>query len=275
MKWFPQGAAAGCIALHLAGCAGPAESVANRVAALGYPQSTVTGTSFRHLTVRAGSPAKHGAIHVYVDHDGLPWDGPESVSSDPTPRFPLALELMARDDGERIYLGRPCYFGLQGDPGCSPRLWTDARYSDAVVQSMAAVVNRLVEERAPRAGVVLIGYSGGGTIAWLMAAHVPATTAVVTIAANLDVRSWTTLHHYTPLAGSLDPAAAMPLPQRIRQVHFVGGRDTNVPPALVRPVALRQPGGQVVEIADFDHVCCWLERWPALLREVAGGAPYR
>ena len=39
----------------------------------------------------------------------------------------------------------------------------------------------------------------------------------------------------------LDPALAAPLPAHIHQHHFVGGRDENVPPALVRRVTARQP----------------------------------
>jgi pimeloyl-ACP methyl ester carboxylesterase len=37
-------------------------------------------------------------------------------------------------------------------------------------------------------GVVLIGYSGGGTLAMLLAARVPETRGVITIAGNLDIR---------------------------------------------------------------------------------------
>jgi dienelactone hydrolase len=273
MKRLRRGLASAGVALLLAGCATPTELIAARIDELGFTQTTLTGTTFHHWVAQAGQPTDRGAIHVYVDHDGSPWANPERVSTDPTPRHPLALELMARDGGQRVYLGRPCYFGRMSDTGCAPRMWTDERYSEEVVRSLAAVVNHIVDSQGKPAGVVLIGVSGGGTIAWLMAPHVPATTAVITVAANLDVKAWTSLHHYTPLTGSLDPATQAPLPPRIRQVHLVGGRDANVPPALVRPVALRQPQAQVVEIAEFDHVCCWLERWPVLLgAAIAGGA---
>jgi dienelactone hydrolase len=263
---FWGGVVAACAALQLSGCATPAESITERIRALGFSQSVVAGTPYRHLLAQAGRPNQPGPMHVYVEHDGLPWERPQRVSADPTPRNALALELMARDDGYRVYLGRPCYFGLHADPGCSPRLWTDARYSAEVVRSMAAVVNRIVDGRRGSDGVVLVGYSGGGTIAWLMAPHVPAATAVVTVAANLDVGAWTTLHHYSPLTGSLDPATEPPLPPVTRQVHLVGGQDSNVPPFIVHSVVARQPNAKVLEIGEFDHVCCWLDRWSALMR---------
>ena len=263
--------APGVVVLHLLGCATPSESIVDRIQELKLSHTTVSGTKYRHLVAQA-EVADHGPMHIYVEHDGVPWARPDVVSDDPTPRYPLALEMMARDEGNRVYLGRPCYFGLNDDLGCSARLWTDARYSDEVVQSMAAVVNRIVATRRKSDAVVLIGYSGGGTIAWLMAQHIPATTAVVTVAANLDVAAWTTLHTFTPLVGSLDPAREAPLPQRIRQVHLVGGRDSNVPQALTRSVAVRQANTKVIEMPAFDHVCCWLERWPALLQKALDDA---
>jgi len=256
----------GLAVIVLAGCATPTESAIDRMGTLGFSQTTATGGRYRHLVAQSEQSGEPGAIYVYVEHDGVPWERPDVESTDPTPRYPLALELMARSTGDRVYLGRACYFGLKGDPGCGTESWTGARYSNDVIQSMAAVVNRIVDRRGRASNVVLIGYSGGGTIAWLMAAHVPATTAVITIAANLDVEAWTALHHYSPLTGSLDPASQAPLPPSIRQVHIVGGRDTNVPPAITQSVSLRQPQAKIVEISEFDHVCCWLDQWPALLR---------
>jgi len=264
--------ATGLAVLHLSGCATPSDSIVDRIQELKLSHATVTGTKYRHLVAQA-EVADHGPIHIYVEHDGVPWARPDVVSNDPTPRYPLALEMMARDAGNRVYLGRPCYFGLKDDPGCSARLWTDARYSDEVVRSMAEAVNRIVATRRKSDAVVLIGYSGGGTITWLMAKHIPATTAVVTVASNLNVAAWTTLHTFTPLSGSLDPAKEAPLPQHIRQVHLVGGRDSNVPPALTRSVALRQAATKVIEMPAFDHVCCWLERWPGLLQNALSDTP--
>ena len=94
----------------------------------------------------------------------------------------------------------------------------------------------------PYRNVVLIGYSGGGTIAWLMAARIPETTRVVTIAANLDIDEWTRIHDYSRLAGSLNPALAPALTPAIEQLHFVGGRDTNVT-AAGRGIVRAPPSG--------------------------------
>jgi dienelactone hydrolase len=125
----------------------------------------------------------------------------------------------------------------------------------------------------PYRRVVLVGYSGGGTVAWLMAPRVPQAAGVVTIAANLDIDLWTSLHHYSPLAGSLNPALLPALPPSIAQTHYAGGSDRNVPPAVGESFRRGHPEARVVIIADFDHECCWIERWPELVAEAAAHPP--
>ena len=88
---------------------------------------------------------------------------------------------------------------------------------------------------------------------------------MVTIAANLDIDEWTRIHGYSPLSGSLNPALAPALTPAIDQLHYVGGRDTNVTPSIVGAFARRHPGAHVIEIPEFDHRCCWIERWPKLV----------
>lgn len=248
----------------LAACATPAERFERRAAQLGFTPLLLQGDGFAHRAF--ATPAGHGGatLHVYIEHDGTPWATIDRVAEDPTPRTPYALELMARDAGPRLLLGRPCYFGAQARPPCDPLVWTHGRYAPRVVASMVAALRRYLDAQ-PFRHVVLVGYSGGGTLAWLMAAQLPETTMLVTIAANLDIDDWTRRHGYSPLAGSLNPAAAAALPPAVAERHYVGGRDTNVPPAVVRSFARRHPGASVVEIAGFDHVCCWVERWPGLL----------
>jgi hypothetical protein len=252
------------VAALLATCATPAERFDRRATALGFAVIGLQGTGFRHLAYVAGPLERSDTLHVYVEHDGTPWLDLTHPAADPTPRAPLALELMAQDAGPRLFLGRPCYFAPQAEPACAPLLWTHLRYSPEVVASMVAALRRFLAQH-PFRHVVLIGYSGGGTLAWLMAAHVAETSEVVTLAANLDIDEWTRIHGYSPLAGSLDPARMAPLPPAIRQLHYVGGRDRNVPPSVVRSFARRHPEARVIELADFDHECCWIERWPELL----------
>jgi hypothetical protein len=245
-------------------CTAPAQRYAEAARDDGFSRIVLPGRAFRHVAFVAGLDAGGDVLHVYIEHDGTPWFDTTHVAADPTPRAPLALALMARDTGPRLLLGRPCYFERAHDAGCDATMWTHRRYAPEVVESMVAALRAFLALHSfPR--VILIGYSGGGTLAWLMASHVPETVAVVTLAANLDTEGWTKLHRYTRMAGSLDPAAQPSLPRAIREVHYVGGRDENVPPSLARAFRARHPQATIVELPEFDHRCCWVERWPALL----------
>lgn len=260
--------AAVAVVVALAACASPSRQFEDRAVSLGFAQSDLPGKPFRHRAFSAGLAGAGDTLHVYVEHDGTPWIGERYVSQDPTPRTPFALELMARDSGPRLLLGRPCYFEHRDDPGCGPLLWTYERYSPDIVASMVAALRGFLATHAyPR--VVLVGYSGGGTLAWLMARDVPEAVAVITVAANLDIERWAAIHGYTPLAGSLNPATLPPLPSAVAQVNYVGGRDRNVPPIVVASFARGHPGSRVVVVDDFDHQCCWTGRWPELLAQRA------
>ncbi|MBI4272027.1 MAG: hypothetical protein HY615_16955 [Candidatus Rokubacteria bacterium] len=253
------------LGLAASACASPADRFAQRALALGFQQSVVPGTGFAHVLFRrSGFPA--GTLHVYLGGDGTPWLAGRPAA-DPTPERPLELTLMALDRAPSVYLGRPCYHGLADTPPCAPPLWTSARYSDAVVQSIVAAAARVARDAGARR-VVWLGYSGGGTLAVLAAPRLAASVAVVTIAANLDTDAWAELHGFHPLTGSLNPARQPPL--GLFQRHYVGGRDWLVPEGVVR----RGPidGDSVRVVPDCDHGSCWEALWPAILEEVRRGA---
>ncbi len=256
-----------CVALTLgalAACSTPAQRFDSRAAALGFGPTELQGIDFVHRSYSSGLNDGSDILHVYIEHDGTPWIDNRIVADDPTPRIPFALELMARDTGPRLLLGRPCYF--EPASACDPLLWTHRRYSAEVVASMLAALGNFLAQHRYRQ-VLLIGYSGGGTIAWLMAARSPGVIGVITVAANLDIDAWTKIHGYSEMRGSLNPASLPQLAPPIVQINYVGGRDQNVPPSVVRSFASRHPKAMVIEIAEFDHVCCWIERWPRLLKE--------
>lgn len=253
------------LALALAGCASPAARIDGLAAGWGLEPAWIEGDGFQHRVYRKPGPAAAGPLHVYIEHDGLPWRTETAVSADPTPRDPLMLRLMRQDPAASLYLGRPCYFGTARAPGCSPLMWTHARYSVQTVDSMLAALDRLL---GPEQDVVFIGYSGGGALALLLAERHPRTRAVLTLAGNLDIAAWARHHRYTPLSRSLNPADRPPLPPHILQRHYLGGTDRHVPPAVVaRFTAARRPG-EVVVLPQFDHVCCWADRWADILGEL-------
>jgi pimeloyl-ACP methyl ester carboxylesterase len=250
----------------LAGCRSASEQFRAQAAERGLHAEVVAGSGFRHLVLsREGSAGR--TLHVYLDGDGSPWLG-GYPAADPTPRDPLVLDLLALDPAPAIYLGRPCYHGLGGESPCSAALWTSARYSEAVVTSMAVAARRLAAARGAER-VVWLGYSGGGALAVLLAARLPETVGVVTVAANLDVDAWADQQRSSRLVGSLNPARLPPLPSGVHQRHYAGGRDRAVPVAVTRRGVTA--GAELVVVAEYDHHCCWTELWPTVLAELERG----
>ncbi|HET8708043.1 MAG TPA: hypothetical protein VFM46_17190 [Pseudomonadales bacterium] len=208
----------------------------------------------RLFTNEAFSGYRSGPVHVYIEGDGHPWILRHFIAADPTPLHPILLPVFAQDKSAAVYLGRPCYFDLaEEDKRCNSSLWTSARYSENVVKSLLAALQKIMPPGTP---VIWIGHSGGGTLATLLAPRYPDTQLVLTFAGNLDIASWTHYHHYTPLNESLDPASSPPLPAGIKQIHFAGSRDTNVLASWIEHYAQRQPNAEF-HLIDATHTCCW------------------
>jgi len=167
-----------------------------------------------------------------------------------------------------LYLARPCQFQPQPPPSaCNAGVWTSHRYSESVISAMNAAIN---EAAAGFDKVALIGYSGGGTVAALVAARRSDVTYLITVAANLDHGLWTDLHNVTALTGSLNAADFARDLQGIPQVHYVGGRDDITPARVVESFAARMTDSSQTTIrteATFDHEFCWVDAWPRLLGE--------
>ncbi len=231
----------------------------------GFHVEKVEGDLFQHVVFSKSGTGR--VLHVYIEGDGRPWLRKNRVSLDPTPRRTLMLELMALDGAFAIYLGRPCYFDQSTQ--CSPIWWTHRRYSEAVVNSMAVALSHFSKEYD---SVVLMGHSGGGTLAMLLAERSDKVQAVVTLAANLDVEKWALFHGYSPLKGSLNPALRLPLPARIKQRHYVAKDDRNIQEQWLEPVINQQSDAVLIGV-EGDHSCCWIDKWPDILRDLNRSLP--
>lgn len=259
------------LAVALAACASPARRAQFLARRGGLTPLILQGGRFELRAFAASRPPRDLLI-VFLDGDGSPWvDGGRRISADPTPRAPLALELALETPGSVLYLGRPCYFALRRRPVCSPALWTSRRYSSEVVAALVAAASRYAAAQRFRR-VLLIGYSGGGTLAALMTRTMPHVAGLVTIAGNLDPRAWARWHGYLPLSGSLDPAFSPP-PAGLPQWHLVGGSDGNVPRPVVERYFARVPSARVWRYPGFGHVCCWARVWPSAIARILAELP--
>jgi pimeloyl-ACP methyl ester carboxylesterase len=252
--------------LIAAACATPSQKAERRASALGFERQGVTGSHFEHILYwKPGSERSDAALHVYIEGDGSPRRAMRYRPPDPTPSNLVMLELMALDPGPSLYLGRPAQHGTPAEPWD----WTVGRYSNDVADSMARALENWSRANGRRE-FVLIGHSGGGTLAMLLAERVENTLGVVTLAGNLDLEAWALHHDYQPLDGSEDPARRPPLDRDIFQLHLLAGRDQRVPIALVESSIARQPDPKTRRFPDFDHSCCWTTIWLDVVAELQG-----
>lgn len=243
-----------------------AESMAKQ---RGWKLEKIPAGSFT-LASYTASPHVHAErLTVYLEGDGMAWISSSQPSLDPTPVKPVGLELALRHPGSAAaYLARPCQFVRDGDQ-CRVAYWTTRRFAPEVIASTSTAIDYL-KSQAGAKELELIGYSGGGAIAALVAARRQDVARLVTVAGNLDHAAWTTLHRATPLAYSLNPADAWQSLQTIPQLHFVGERDDNITPALVQSYLARFPDRRNIRmqiVKDYDHACCWAQNWGMLLTD--------
>lgn len=205
---------------------------------------------------------------VYFEGDGRAWLTPWQPSSDPTPRDPIGLRLAAADPFRPLlYLARPCQFVAA--KSCQPALWTRERLSPAVVAAYQELIDD-TQRRTHSRRLGLVGYSGGGTLAGLIAENRADVAWLITVAANLDIDAWVRLHNVDPLTGSLDPTTQTRSIERLPQTHFVGSDDSVVPAAVVESFLARFPSdapARLILVPGFNHSCCWAEAWPQLLKQ--------
>ncbi|CAN0359955.1 unnamed protein product, partial [Discosporangium mesarthrocarpum] len=179
---------------------------------------------------RYAAPAS-GQLTVFIEGDGLAWNAfGTAPSPDPTPRDPVALRIAAVDaSANRLYLARPCQYQQPAALArCHYSYWTSHRFAEEVVAGYAAAIE--AQARGIGAGrIMLVGYSGGGAVAALVAPRLTGTVELLTIAAPLDHAFWTQEMKISPMTGSLNPADNAGRLATIPQVHFVAADAEIVP----------------------------------------------
>lgn len=253
------------VCLILQACSSPIERMTERATQAQLGVIEVMGDPFRHLVFERRDAAEDTQpLLVFIEGDGIPWryEGLQR-NPDPRPKHALAFELFLATPQPGWYITRPCYDAHLDAAECTPLIWTDQRYSPTVVASMAAALHRHAAANGVRQ-LILIGYSGGGTLAVLLANQLSEAVGVISLAANLDVQAWATDHHFSPLSGSLNPASDT---SDLSVPHLVlhGAMDSNVTPASLVEFQRSHPSSHMQFIDGYDHVCCWERDWRALL----------
>jgi len=255
----------------IAGCASPARKYDSAALSANFSEHTIKGARFHHQIYRNGHALRDGALHVFIEGDASVKQALRRAPPDPTPRSLLMLRLMQEDKAQAILLGRPCYHGTFTQDRCEIRHLGPERYSAEVIESMTAALQDELDHAGARQ-VIFFGYSGGGTVAMLMAAQHPGTAAIVTLGGNLDNAALVAYHNSPPLSGSLDPALLPAFPSSVVQLHFFGALDMNVPASLAQKTLARQNVRSVI-FPGIDHECCWRDVWPEILARLQSALP--
>ncbi|WP_341707271.1 alpha/beta hydrolase [Halopseudomonas sp.] len=211
--------------------------------------------------VGPGNTVAAPRLRVYIEGDGRAWATPTQPSSNPSPRHLLVAELAFSDPTPSLYLARPCQF-IKG-PRCGTELWTSHRYSETIVQNLDQALNEL-KARYHNREFELIGYSGGATMALLLASRRADVTQVQTLAGNLSPRYWTQLKQLTPLTGSLEPLDQQHNLASVPQRHLVGEADTVVPTEVLDYYQSRLGAASCIEtvkLPNVSHARGWQQAW--------------
>lgn len=212
------------------------------------------------------------SLTIFYEGDGFAWISESHPSSDPTPIDPIALRMALNHPRRNVaYLARPCQYVDAQIRECASRYWTNMRFAPEVIASASLATDSLKQLFGAH-HLTLIGYSGGASIAGLLAAKRDDVERLITIAGVLDHQEWTSFQRIHPLIGSLNPADQISALDRIEQVHFVGGKDQIVPSKLIERFLNRFSNNSVPKtlyvFPDFGHRCCWAEEWPNLWQKI-------
>jgi pimeloyl-ACP methyl ester carboxylesterase len=250
-----------CVAFLLTSCTSNGERIDELARSAGLERAEFATGSYQGVVYMKHAPLLEGGLIVFLEGDGTPWRAGIEPSLDPTTKNPIALELMNRTPYAAAYITRPCYHGFT-DANCTPDKWTGARYSETIVSKMTDAA-REAARRMSASNLTIVGYSGGGTLAILLAERLERTRAVITLAANLDIDAWTQHHGYLPLTESLNPARSAS-EHRWPEIHIAGKDDKIVPIGTTATYFSRYPSAQHWVLENNGHVCCWLAEWTTL-----------
>ncbi len=210
----------------------------------------------------------------YIEGDGKAFSN-GFPTEDPTPLNQLLFKLATFDSRANIiYLARPCqYTDKAKNPKCNNSFyWASGRMGKEVVEATNSAINKI----SKTAKYNLVGYSGGGGIAILVAAMDNSNIlSIVTIAGNLDVDKFKELHSIKPYFGpwvtyideSLNPLDCTDLIRHIPQIHFSGKDDNIVPPIIAKNFVTKSNSRlvQQITIPKTDHVSGWDQVWKKFL----------
>lgn len=204
----------------------------------------------------------------YIEGDGHISEKYAVASDNPTPLTTLLLQLAIMDNRPNIvYIARPCqYTPLELNPKCSSdNYWVEKRIGREVVDSINDVINNITNGQK----FSLVGFSGGGGVAVMVAVENKNVKDITTIAGNLDTTTFDNTHNGRGfLSRSLNPIDYAIQVNNLPQLHLSGADDKRVPPFIAQRYVKASNSSCVKQriIPNTTHTKGWEKIWSSLLK---------
>lgn len=246
------------IGLTLAGCSFTSlpymkEETAQRLASAAWMVGRDVPAGPMHLRAFERMHEKREPANVYIGFD--------------SPNNPVTLHLATKDNADNLaYIAQPCRYTNIDD--CAQKFGGSKAYSDETVQAYSAALDEM-GARYDLEGFHLIGYSGGAAIAALLAEKRSDVLSIRSVAGILDTDTYAAFHGKIRMSGSTNPTKAAAHIKDIPQFHFIGGKDGQVPPAVLHGYLQAMPQNNCVHslmIQEATHDKGWVDKWPELLK---------
>ncbi len=229
-----------------------------------FTKKLVKGGDFWFTTYQKISDPS-GPKVIYIEGDGKIMANRYAISDNPTPTKPMLISLAFADPRPNVvYLARPCqYTPMEVNSQCNNTYWTNKRYSEDSIEAINQAINKISSNDK----FELVGYSGGGGVAVLIAARNKNTSSVLTIAANLDIDDFIKYHNAAPMVSSLNPIDYASAVKNVPQLHFSGGKDKIVPAFIGEKFTARITTGCARHeiIPEVEHDKYWQKYWDYIL----------
>ncbi len=265
-RYFVRGRRLLVMALVLAslqGCSSvPLNDADASAVAVSMRRREITAGSFR-LTTYSRIRDTNKPVTIYIEGDVRGWLPSADPGIDATPDDSMGLRLAALDPSTNVvFISHPCQFGI-GDPACFDEFWEKG----ALAQQVFASINRAVDHVAivfAHPQLNLVGYSGGGAVAAVLASRRRDVVSLRTIAGNLDPDGNGRAHASDPQNDFIDPMEIASRLALLPQEHFVGDKDVFVPPFLTENFVKAIGVSYCVKVTHVPyatHQTGWQEVW--------------
>jgi len=250
------------------------QAVLNEAARAGFAQHLIEAPPFL-LMALVKCPTQNTSRHLYIEGDGNSWKTKFILSDDPTPKQPLALKLALRDPHPCvIYLARPGQYIFKDthrnfeDTHCHSRYWSTHRYAPEVIDAYQLVLDR-IQNTYGKQKLLLVGFSGGASIATLIATQRDDLEGVITVAGDLNHSALNRHHHTSALYASLNPFFFTEKLTTVPQCHWSGEQDVIVPAWVAQDFVAKLNSSGCAKhyvLKNANHHRGWEKHWTQILR---------